>query len=166
MGISCIGAYESTEDRYRVFCKDNFKEFQKLIDAADIIIGFNLLSFDNPLCEAHSIIVPKERCYDILVEVWVAAGLGPTFRYPSHIGYGLGDICRVNFGMAKTGHGAIAPVQWQRGEIGAVIDYCLNDVRLTKRVLDTILNSGELKSPINGETLKIRKPEEIRKEKP
>jgi len=159
MGISCIGAYDYREDRYRVFCRDNFDEFQALVDSRAVIVGFNSIGFDNPLCAAHQITVPDEKSYDILVEVWVAAGLSSKFKYPSHIGYGLGDICEVNFGLQKTGHGAVAPVQWQRGEIGAVIDYCLNDVRITKRVLDHIIERGYLMNPTTpSQSLGIRRP--------
>ena len=114
MGISCIGAYDYEEDRYRVFCADNFADFQSLVDGHDVIVGFNSIGFDNKLCAANAILVPDEKSYDILVEVWLAAGLGPLFEYPSHIGFGLDAICQANFGQKKTGHGAVAPVQWQQ----------------------------------------------------
>ena len=158
MGISCIGAYDYLTDRYRVFCDDNFKEFQALVDNHHTIIGFNSNSFDSPLCEANGIIIPGEKSYDILVEVWRGAGLGENFAYPSHSGFGLGAICESNFGLKKSGHGALAPVQWQRGEIGAVIDYCLNDIKITKRLLDHIDAHGEIKCPKTSRTLQIQRP--------
>lgn len=149
MGISCIGAYDYEADRYRVFCKDNFAEFQKLVEAHDVVIGFNSIGFDNNLCAANQIIVPDEKSYDILVEVWLAAGLGPLFKYPSHVGFSLDAICRIEFGLAKSGHGALAPVDWQQGKIGSVIDYCLNDVKITKRLFDHISQTGSIADPRN-----------------
>jgi hypothetical protein len=159
MGISCIGAYDYHTDRYRVFCEDNFPEFQALVDSHEVIIGFNSIGFDNPLCAANGIVVPDEKSYDALVEVWLAAGLGPMFRYPSHMGFGLDAICKVNFGLEKSGHGAVAPVQWQRGQIGSVIDYCLNDVKITKRLTDCIEQHGTIKDPTDTKRiLTVRRP--------
>ena len=159
MGLSCIGAYDYESRRYRVFCEDGFGEFQDLVDSHDIIVGFNSIGFDNKLCAANGISVPDEKSYDILVEVWKGAGLGPMFEYPTHIGFGLDAICQANFGLSKTGHGAQAPVQWQRGLYGQVIDYCINDVKITKDLLDHIMNIGFIKDPTNqSKVLNIKKP--------
>ncbi|OGR25903.1 MAG: hypothetical protein A2139_14165 [Desulfobacca sp. RBG_16_60_12] len=156
MGISCICAYNYNDDRYRVFCRDNFDEFQALVNAHDIIVGFNSLAFDNLLCAAHGLTIPPDKSYDILVEVWRAAGLGPKFEYPSHAGFGLDAICKANFELNKTGHGSHAPVLWQQGKIGQVIDYCLQDVRLTHRLLDWIDLGCPIRDPRNREkTLKV-----------
>lgn len=159
LGISVICAYDYREDRYRVFCADNFQEFQKLVDSANVIISFNGLAFDNRLCEANGLNVPGEKSYDLLVEVWAATGLGQEYQYPSHSGFGLDACVKANFlNEAKSGHGASAPVQWQRGEIGAVIDYCLQDVRLTKLLIDKVIKKGCLNNPKETGTLTMRKP--------
>lgn len=147
MGISVIGAYDHVEDTYRVFCADNFSAFQDLVDARDTVVGFNSIAFDNEVCRANGLDVPDEKSYDLLVEIWRAAGLGPTYRHPTHAGFGLDAVCEANFGLRKSGHGALAPVDWQIGKIGSVIDYCLNDVRLTKRLLDHVLCARFLVNP-------------------
>lgn len=138
MGISVIGAYDFNERRYRVFCKDNLDQFQNLVNKHNIVAGFNSIAFDNQLCAANGILIPKEKSYDLLVEIWKAAGLSPTFQYPSHMGFSLDAVCGVNLGYAKSGNGAAAPRHWQLGKIGTVIDYCLNDVRLTCEILSLI----------------------------
>lgn len=159
LGISVICAYDYQQDRYRVFCKDNFLEFQVLVDSAEVIISFNGLAFDNRLCQANQLSVPDEKSYDLLVEVWAAAGLAPEYQYPSHAGFGLDACVKANFlNEAKSGHGASAPVQWQRGEIGTVIDYCLQDVRLTKMLVDKVIREGYLNNPKESGMLKMRKP--------
>lgn len=160
MGISVIGAYDYAEDRYRVFCDDNFGEFEALVDETDCVIGFNSLAFDNQLCREHGIEVPDGKTYDLLVSIWAANGLGPVFKYPSHAGYGLDAMAKVNEGQAKSGHGALAPVDWQRGRIGSVIDYCLQDVALTKKLVDRVIRTGELLDPKTGGAIGIRKPGE------
>lgn len=147
MGISVIGAFDYTEGRYRVFAADNFTEFRDLVDRADLVIGFNSLGFDNPLCRANGLLVSDHKSYDLLAEIWAGAGLPRTFQYPSHVGFGLDACAAANFGGAKTGNGALAPVEWQRGRIGSVIDYCLNDVRLTKALVDLVMAQGCLRDP-------------------
>jgi len=148
MGISVLCAYDYETDRYRVFCEDNFQEFRDLVKRPRLCVGFNNINFDNKVLRANGVEVPEEFSYDILREIWRAAGLDPTrFSPKTHGGYGLDAVCKTNFNMTKTGHGAKAPEQWQRGEVGAVIDYCLEDVRLTKCLLDRIISTGFLLSP-------------------
>jgi len=165
MGVSVIGAYDYDEDRYRVFCKDNFGEFRKLAEKTNLLIGFNNILFDNRVLRemgnlfSNAIDINDDKCYDILQEVWEGEGLERIFSYPSHIGYGLDAICSANFGTSKSGHGALAPVLWQEGKIGEVIDYCLNDVKLTKDLLDHIIRFGTIKSPKEKEkVITIRRP--------
>jgi hypothetical protein len=162
MGVSCIGVYDYAADRYRVFMDDNKEEFFEAAEKADVLIGFNSINFDNRVIRAswsETDFQPDSKCYDLLVAIWESAGLGPSFRYPTHIGFGLDACCSANFGLNKTGNGALAPVHYQRGEIGKVIDYCLNDVALTKRLLDLVIHSGEILDPRNpANTLKVKAP--------
>lgn len=159
MGISVICAYDYGENRYRVFCADNMPGFQGLVNRHNVIVGFNNISFDNQVCKANGIVVPEDKSFDLLREIWKAAGLGPVFRYPSHLGYGLDAVVKANFPQyGKTGHGAMAPVQWQRGQIGAVIDYCASDVWLTKLLMDMVLAGKPIKCPKTGEPLAIEPP--------
>lgn len=160
MGISCVGAWCSKHGP-RVFLQDNSAELQRAFDEADVLVSFNGLAFDNPLLAANGISIGNpERCYDLLAEIWRADGLAPEYQGGSHAGYGLDACALANFGRGKTGNGALAPVLWQRGNRGAVIDYCLRDVELT-RLLFTLADSGEglvhPKKP--GEILSLRPPQ-------
>jgi hypothetical protein len=161
MGISVLGAYDYQEDRYRVFCGDNLDEFIELAKQRELLVSFNGLSFDNKVilaCMPGVTFAESAGDYDILVEIWRAAGLGPKFAYPSHTGYGLDAVCERNFGIRKTGDGALAPVHWQQGKIGKVIDYCLSDVYLTKQLFDAICDRGWITCPKTGGQLAMRHP--------
>ena len=166
MGISVIGGYEYETGRYRVFCRDNMHEFAQAVERADIIVGFNNIAFDNAViaaCWGPLVKLPEGwqgKSYDLLREIWAAARLGPVFNFRTHGGYGLDAVCERNFGAKKTGNGALAPVLWQQGEIGQVIDYCLNDVRLTKLLFDRVLAGLPIISPKDGTKLMLRAPVE------
>ena len=146
MGVAVICAWDSLEDRYRVFCEDNFKEFEMLVKQSDPIVGFNSITHDDVVCGHVGLKVHTD--YDLLQELWVAAGLGRKYEHPTHAGFGLDAVAIANLGTGKTMLSESAPVLWQRGEIGAVIDYCLEDVRLTKLLMDNVLDDqGRLVDP-------------------
>jgi len=154
MGVSVTGVYEYEHDSYRVFCDDNVDEMLELFARADLLVGFNSIRFDDKLLGATfedfiDITTPR---YDLLVEIMRAAGT-ESFR-----GFGLDAMCEANFGERKSGHGAMAPVDWQRGNIGSVIDYCLNDVRMTKLLMDAVLSRRALVNPKGG-VLRLLRPE-------
>lgn len=154
MGISVIGVYDYYTKEYRVFCKDNFMQFLELITARSTLVSFNGIGFDNKLCDAHSLCIPEHKCYDLLLKYWEA--VGPS-RYK---GFKLGDICQATLGLAKSGSGADAPELWQRGKIGTVIDYCLHDIALTKKLMDYVLiNHGVVPDPRDtSKVLKLELP--------
>lgn len=159
MGVSVIGVYDYTQERYRVFCEDNFDAFKELVTEADKIIGFNNIAFDNMVLNNNGFEMPEDKSYDILQEIWVGAGLSRTFNYPSHIGYGLDAVVRANaLSAGKTGHGAQAPIQWQQGKIGAVIDYCLADVWNTKLLFDLIIENGQIVCPKTKQLISVARP--------
>lgn len=151
MGVAVVGAWDGAVNRYRVFCGDNLAEFGKLCETHFPLVSFNGLRFDNVVLGHHGINILDGRCYDILDDIWRAIG-GFTK------GYGLDPCCAANFGTRKTGNGALAPVLWQQGKIGEVIDYCLNDVAMTKRLFERIASVGTIIDPTNGNTLSLPGP--------
>lgn len=153
MGIACIGVYDYTADTYRVFGEYEMEDFQKLIDAHDVCVGFNNIKFDNAVLRTADINIDDRKSYDILFEIGRKTG--------NIKGCSLENVVQTNFPNAagKNGKGALAPILWQQGYHTKVIDYCLNDVRLTKMLMDRILRFGELRNPIkSGEVIKIRRP--------
>ena len=160
MGISVIGCYDYADQRTRVFCADNFSAFvERARHSGTLLVGFNSIRFDNAVIAATiNETFAEDACYDILRETWIAAGIGPEFQRGTHGGYGLDAMCEKNFGTKKSGNGALAPVLWQQGKIGEVIDYCLNDVRLTKQLFDRVLEGVALASPKDDRPLTLRVP--------
>lgn len=158
MGISCLCAYDFEERRYRVFDDSNIMEF--FYDYSDYLkVSFNGVAFDNPviaatwagLSEQASLESLNKNSYDILASMWEGDGLSRTFG-GGHGGYKLDDTAFQNLNTRKSGNGADAPIWYQQGQLGKVIDYCLEDVRITARLFTLIVNGGELRSPKNPST--------------
>lgn len=133
MGVTCVCAWDGADERYRVFKADNLEEFSRLASEREEVVSYNGLSFDDKLMEANGVSV--RTTYDLLVECWRAAGLPPVYTpRVTPKGYTLEEVARRTLGRGKSGSGAEAPVLWQRGQRGRVIDYCLNDVQLTREL--------------------------------
>ena len=141
MGISVIGVYDFVEARSRVFLKDNIREFQWLVDSREHIIGYNSSRFDDKLCAAHGIRVATT--FDICTEIKRATN--SIFRS----GYSLDRVAKATMGIGKSEDGAIAPVLWQQGLFGSVIDYCLQDVNL-ERILFILSQVDQIVDPNTG----------------
>jgi hypothetical protein len=155
MGISVIGVNFISEEGDAIFNHNatlnrdlGINAFQQGLDVADVLVGFNNQSFDDKLIKANGFTIPE--CivnYDLLAEIWEGAGLGRTFVYQTHAGFGLDAICKANGLGEKSGDGATAAVLWQKGKHQEVIDYCENDIRLTRKLFDLIQETGEIKDP-------------------
>lgn len=138
----------------RVFGEQEMEDLQKFVDSHDVAIGFNNIRFDNNVLQANGVVIQPNKSYDLLKEIYSALG-----SYQK--GCSLDAVVKANFpsSTGKTGDGALAPELWQKGFYTKVIDYCLNDVRLTKMLVDKILRSGYINNPTNPtRQLRIKRP--------
>lgn len=164
MGISVIGTYNNWAKEQVAFVNhanipDNLQQntwvslqyFQQLLDECDVLVGFNNQHFDDNLIKANGFIIPDRVVnYDILVEMWRAVGIEPPFVYPTHAGYSLKQTCEANGLPPKTGDGGNAAIQWQKGKYQKVIDYCLNDIKITTELFRKVVNNdGWIINPKN-----------------
>ena len=154
MGVSVITAYVWNEG-YRVFLEDNIDSFAELVQDPDtLLIGFNNRSFDDRLLEgALGLQVPEERSWDLMQAVQNAGAARVS----------LDTLSRANFLPGKKGSGAFAPILWQRGKVGQVIDYALMDTMLTKNLVELVL-AGRLRDPESGRILEVKLPTAILRE--
>lgn len=154
MGISLIGAYLSWEDKIKIYPRSAFGAFQKVVDQAELIVGFNSLSFDDKLCRANGINI--ETDYDLLSEVWAAAGMPRRYTYgQTRAGYKLENLAQANLNKGKSGSGESAPELWQQGNQGEVLSYLTDDILITKQIFD---KRDRLIDPTDNSILTLREP--------
>lgn len=154
MGISVLCAIDLRDRIPRVFMKDNFDQFSEWARGR-IVAGFNNHDFDDPLARAHGIEI--EHSFDLLRAVRLACGEpGVYTRGVTKAGRSVNAMARVNLGgMQKSEDGAQAPVLWQRGQVGRVVDYCLRDVSIEARL---IWKLPTLIDPLTGDELAVEYP--------
>lgn len=160
MGISVLAAFDYETGRTHVYFEDNLSDFLELCAQRFPIVGFNNLSFDNPVVmatlgrEMESLSSLNAQSYDIMNEIWLSLR-------GRRKGYNLDACAAATVGIHKTGNGALAPVNWQRGRHGAVADYCIQDVHATRLLLDYVMEHGGIIDPVRGGHLPLRRPQDL-----
>lgn len=121
---------------YIAFLEDNIKEFIALLKHADLIIGYNHIWFDIPVLQKYADFdLLKLPCYDIMLKV--EQKIGSKLR--------LNDLCKANFeGDLKTDNYSVYRHYHKDGKWLELIDYCMNDVRLTEQLFQQILTTKKL----------------------
>lgn len=132
LGFSCGVVYNSVTDE--------FLAFQSARDFADyllkyhiLLVSFNGVRFDLPVLldeidiDTYRELVNRPHL-DILQDFYVR--VNKNFRV------GLDNLAMNTLGKSKTGNGADAPILFQQGKIDELIDYCRNDVVLTKEIFE------------------------------
>ncbi|MGL4499413.1 MAG: hypothetical protein ACRCU2_10175 [Planktothrix sp.] len=71
----------------------------------------------------------------------------------TRVGYSLEALAQTNLGIRKSASGTLAPQLWQQGQQGKVMDYCLGDVAITRKLYQ---QRSQLVDPTNGQWLSLR----------
>lgn len=141
MGVSIIGTYDYIDQLPRVFFQDNFEAFQRLASQRRPLVGYNNDRFDFKLLQANSVAIHDDS-YDVLKQIWKASG--------RRGGYRLEQVALANGCQVRMSDGANAPIAWQRGEIGWVVNHCLADIFALKHLVDLVLHGEPLVDPTTG----------------
>jgi DEAD/DEAH box helicase domain-containing protein len=142
LSVVCIYDYET--DKYSSFTKETITELWPIFEKADMIIGYNSDHFDIPILNKYySGDLTKIKSLDLLKEI--KNSLGRRIK--------LDAIAKATLGRNKTGHGLEAIVWWKNGEKQKVIDYCIEDVKITKDVYEYALKNKLLKY-LDGKNIK------------
>ena len=109
------------------------------------VVGFNSRRFDLTVLSAYGdVSVLRERSFDVLLELQSVTGRRKGMR--------LQDIAGAMFGEAKSlSDGTEAVHLWRTGrpeDRRRVIDYCAQDVVLTKRILEFGVDNGYVLVPV------------------
>ncbi|MGB8815755.1 MAG: ribonuclease H-like domain-containing protein [Minisyncoccia bacterium] len=134
MSVCCIYNYET--DEYSSFTKEQLKDLWPIIEKADVLIGYNSDHFDIPLLgKYYSGDLTKIKSVDIMKDI--KKSLGRRIK--------LDTIAEATLGKNKIGHGIEATIWWKNGEYEKVIEYCKEDVKITKEIYEYALKNGILK---------------------
>lgn len=156
MGVACVCTLDTETSLSRLFTQRLLEDLDQYL-AGQVVGGFNTERFDFELLRAQGLKLRVAEHYDVLRQIWIALGLDPDrFEPATHGGWSLDAVAGNTLGATKSGNGALAPVWWQQGEHGRVIDYCLRDVWLEARLVQWIAERGDV---TNGkQTVRLPRP--------
>lgn len=160
MGISVGACYDYRSARYRIFMDDNIHQLvERLNEPGTLVVAFNHIVFDNKLLRGSGYpLLPDEKLklYDMLMVSKAGCGLSGGARVK---GFKLDDHLEVLKLPKKIGEGAEAPIKWQKGLIGEVVDYCLNDVFSERSLFEYMYVRGKCASRYQEQPYDIELPE-------
>ncbi len=168
-GISFGCAYLYGCEEFRLYGEENITKLMEDMEAADLIVGFNILDFDMPLLRAtiervtgHGVDHEKwmgllAKCYDILADIRDA--LGTKFAK----GWKLDQVAQSNLQFTKNGDGALAPQLWKDGKFAELATYVIQDVKVEKAMWEHVLTYGEVKNKFTlPSPLKLKQIEAVK----
>lgn len=134
--VSLCGVYSYQTDEYFCFDEKNISKLGELLQAVDLVIGYNVRQFDLAVLQPYfNFPMSDVPVLDILEEVEKV--FGHRIR--------LDAIAQATLGVGKTGSGYNAINLWRQGKVEELKAYCLNDVKLTKEIYDYASANGKLK---------------------
>lgn len=134
LGISVVAAYSYSYGKTFVFEEKNLDQFQKLINGAETLIGFNSAGFDIPVLKSYSFKLDSLRSLDLMEDVVESAG----FRIS------LNNIASTTLGIRKSADGLQAIKWYKEGNMEDIKKYCVKDVLITKDVYEYGKNNGHV----------------------
>jgi DEAD/DEAH box helicase domain-containing protein len=146
LDISIVGIHDSETNEYSAYKIEEFDKLWQIIEQTDMLIGYNSDHFDIPLLNKY---YPGDltqiKSLDLLAEI--KKSLGRRLR--------LDTIAEATIGTNKSGHGLEAVQWWREGKEDLVRKYCLDDVKITKKVYDYARKHNVLLYKDFGEKKKI-----------
>ncbi len=123
MGVSCAVLYDSKSGQFHDYSQDQVEEMCRHLSRLDLVVGFNLIGFDYKvlagLCDFDFYGLPT---LDMLVKIHETLG----YRLS------LDHLAQNTLGTKKSADGLMALQWWQQGKLDKIIEYCTQDVRVTR----------------------------------
>ena len=127
LGMSAAVTYNTSDGAFHRYREENAEDLVDELRSADLVVGFNVVRFDYAVLQAYTDFPLRSiPTLDMLEEIYRRMG----FRVK------LDDLAYATLGIGKSADGVLA-VQWYRqGLIDKVLDYCQQDVEVTKRLYE------------------------------
>lgn len=123
MRISCAVLYDSEEDEFFEYVEGQVPRLIDHLNRLELVVGFNLIRFDYKVLSYYADVdFSKLPTLDMLQEVHRELG----FRLS------LDHLANATLGTRKSADGLMALKWWREGRLGKIIEYCREDVRITR----------------------------------
>jgi DEAD/DEAH box helicase domain-containing protein len=146
LDISIVGVWDSETNKYTSYLQEELSQLWPILEKADVLIGYNSDHFDIPLLNKY---YPGDltqiKSIDLMKEI--QKSLGRRLK--------LDHVAEGTLGENKSAHGLMAVTWWKQGKIEEIRKYCLDDVKVTKKVYDYALKNSKVKYKDGGKAISI-----------
>ena len=158
-GASAICIYDTSLSWCYTYDDHSIAAAAKHLEAADVIVGFRSEKFDVPVVEG--LLGRRLRIkqhYDIYTEM--ARANAERSIVGGKGDFTLDTVSKRNLGRGKIDHGENARELARKGHYGALFNYCLDDVHLTRDLFVRICRDGGLIN-LGGGFVRLSVPEYV-----
>jgi len=146
LNLSVISIYDYERNVYESFFQEELGKLWPIIETADLLIGYNSNHFDIPLLNKYYPgDLTKIKSLDILEKI--RATYGRRMK--------LDQIAEGTLGENKITNGLEATRWWKQGLKEKVVEYCVKDVEITKKVYEYARAHNKLIFKEGGELITI-----------
>ena len=136
MGMSIGVTYSTRLGEYRIYREKDVDALINQLIRADLVVGFNVVSFDYEVLMAYTIMDLPSQCrtLDLLVDIEKVLGHR----------VGLDSVASASLGVGKTADGLDAIRWWREGRLLEIAEYCCYDVKCTMQVHEFGRDNGQV----------------------
>jgi DEAD/DEAH box helicase domain-containing protein len=124
LGISVACAYDSKTDAFSAYRENELKDLIALCENR-LVVGYNIRGFDLPVMVPYGLEIKRIDAFDIMYDLEALT----RQRFLK-----LEAVARGTLGAGKSADGLQAVEWWKLGQIQKIIDYCMQDVKVTRDV--------------------------------
>jgi DEAD/DEAH box helicase domain-containing protein len=127
LGVSVGVAYRYDREEFLIVTEERVSELIDLLLDATLVVGYNIRGFDYEVLRAYTDEdLQKLPTLDLMFDLEQRLGFRPK----------LDSVVSATLGEGKIADGMQALEWWQLGEVDKIIEYCQEDVRVTRDLYD------------------------------
>ena len=147
MGLAVGVVWDSLEEKYFCYLEDDASQLVEKLQAADLVVGFNVKKFDYCVLQPYADFDLGEiTTFDMLDDI--KAKLKHRLS--------LNHLAENTLNAKKSADGLIS-LQWYKdGEIEKIVDYCKQDVKVTRDLFLYGESNGHVKYKSRGTVKELK----------
>jgi len=127
LGLAAAVTYSTADGVFHRYTEEKVADLVAELKAADLVVGFNVLSFDYEVLRAYTDAqLSNLPTVDMLEQIYKRLG----FRIS------LDKLATSTLGITKSADGLQAVRWYKEGRIQEILDYCQQDVEITRRLYE------------------------------
>jgi DEAD/DEAH box helicase domain-containing protein len=141
LDLAVVCVHDSDSGETTSYFKEELDKLWPLMEKADVLVGWNSDHFDIPLLNKYTELdLNKIKSLDLMNEL--KKSVGRRIK--------LDHVAEATLGENKSAHGLQAIVWWRNGEKQKVVNYCIQDVAVTRKIYEYALENKSLKYTKDG----------------